>query len=184
VANADRAGGEVTAGARIMEGWFMIEFGKAVAAAAMAVALVAGAPAALAAGGGGDSPAMTRAPEDPNYTAGAAAVQAKDYGRAIALLEKVVAKNPQNADALNYLGYSHRELDRLDTALAYYQKALAVDPDHRGAHEYLGELYLKKGDIKSAEAELAKLDDLCTFGCEEYRELKRKIAAYKSGQRS
>ena len=162
----------------------MTKVGTAMAAAATAVLLWAGAPAAFAAGGSSDSPAASQKPEDPTYTAGVAAVKAKDYARAITLLEQVVAKDAQNADALNYLGYSNRELGKLDQALSYYEKALAVDPKHRGAHEYLGELYLKKGDMKNAEVQLAKLDDLCTFGCEEYRELKRKIAAAKSGKSS
>lgn len=161
----------------------MIKFGKAVAAAALAAAAFAVMPAAFAAGGG-DSPTTTRAPEDPNYTAGVAAVKANNYSQAIPLLEQVVAKDPRNADALNYLGYSNREMGKLDAAMTYYEKALAVDPKHRGAHEYLGELYLKKGDVAKAEAQLAKLDDLCTFGCEEYRELKRKIAAAKAGKSS
>ena len=123
-------------------------------------------------------------PTDPNYTAAVAAIQAKDFAHAIPLLDQVVAKDPKNADAFNYLGYSYRQLGQMDQALSFYGKALAIDPNHRGAHEYLGELYLQKGDVKNAEVQLAKLDDLCTFGCEEYRELKRKIAAFKSGKSS
>jgi Flp pilus assembly protein TadD len=157
----------------------------AMAASAVAAALFGGTPAVLAMGSGGDSASTsTSTPADPNYTAAVAAIQAKDYARAIPLLDRVVAKDAKNADALNYLGYSLRETGKLDAALGYYEKALAVDPKHRGAHEYLGELYLQKGDVKSAEVQLAKLDDICTFGCEEYRALKRKIAAFKSGKSS
>jgi predicted Zn-dependent protease len=156
------------------------------AASAVAFALFGGVPAALAAGGGGSDSVTSRpsTPADANYTAAVAAIQAKNYAQAIPLLNQVIAKNPRNADALNYLGYSLRETGKLDDALGYYEKALAVDPNHRGAHEYLGELYLQKGDVKNAEVQLAKLDGICTFGCEEYRDLKRKIAAYKSRKSS
>ena len=156
----------------------------AMAAAGMAVAVLAAAPGAYAMGGSSDKPAAETKATDPNYTAAVAAIQAKDYAKAIPLLNQVVAKDSKNADAFNYLGYSHRELGQLDQALSFYEKALAINPDHRGAHEYLGELYLKKGDVKNAEVQLAKLDDLCTFGCDEYRELKKKIVAYKSGKSS
>jgi tetratricopeptide (TPR) repeat protein len=162
----------------------MTKVGMTLAASAVAVALFAGMPAGFAAGGSSDAPSAPAKAQDPNYTAAVTAIQAKDYKGAIPLLNQVVAKDPKNADAFNYLGYSHRQLGQMDQALSFYDKALAINPDHRGAHEYLGELYLQKGDVKNAEVQLAKLDDLCTFGCEEYRELKRKIAAFKSGKSS
>ncbi len=63
----------------------------------------------------------------------------------------------------------------------YYDQALTIDPKHKGANEYLGELYLKLGQLEKAEAQLARLDDICTFGCEEYDELKAAIETYKTG---
>ena len=116
------------------------------------------------------------------YELGVAAVKAGKYERAIALLRKVVAKEPKNADAWNYIGFSHRKLKKFDRALPAYQKALAIDPDHRGANEYLGELYLQTGDLAKAKERLAKLDDICFLGCEAYDDLKAAIQAYESGK--
>jgi tetratricopeptide (TPR) repeat protein len=120
---------------------------------------------------------------DSNYTAGKAAVDAGDYEAAVVLLGKAVAEDPRHADALNYLGYSHRQLGNLDQALNWYQKALAVNPDHRGAIEYLGELYLQMNQPAQAEEQLAKLSRLCFFGCEEYDDLNQAIADYHAGRR-
>src|SRR3546814_17701252 len=94
------------------------------------------------------------------------------YAEAIPLLEQVVAKDAKNADALNYLGYSNRQLGNNDAALAHYQAALAVEPDHRGATDYLGELYLTLGDLPTAEESLDVLDGPCFFGFESSSELK------------
>ncbi len=143
---------------------------------ALALGLAAAATPAIAAGSSDDG-ASTAA--DPDYNAAKTAVKAGKYDEAIALLDKVVAKNPNDANALNYLGYSHRQLKRYDQALAFYQKALAIQPDHRGALEYLGELYLQTGKLSQAEAQLSKLDKACFFGCAEYNDLKDAIAAYK-----
>ena len=63
-----------------------------------------------------------------------------------------------------------------------YKKALAIDPDHRGANEYLGELYLQTGDLAKARVRLDKLDGICFFGCEEYDDLKRAIKAFEAAQ--
>ena len=126
-------------------------------------------------------PPAARAP-DSGYTEAERAVKAKQYEDAIKKLEQVVAKEPRNVDAMNYLAYSHRELGRYDISLGWYQKALALNASHRGANEYLGQLYLKMGKVKDAQAQLAKLQKLCGRGCEEYESLRSAIA--KAGGRS
>ena len=113
-----------------------------------------------------------------DYELGVKAVKAAHYDKAIKLLSKVVAAKPGNADAWNYIGFSHRKLKRFDQAMSAYRKALAIDPEHRGANEYLGELYLQTGDLAKAKERLKKLDDVCTFGCEEFDDLKAAIKAY------
>ncbi len=109
------------------------------------------------------------------------AVKAGDYKRAIPLLQKVVAKNSKHYDALNYLGFSHRQLGENEISLRYYKNVLAMKPDHRGANEYLGELYLKEGKLDLAKQQLAKLDKICTFGCKEFDDLKAAIKVYAEG---
>jgi tetratricopeptide (TPR) repeat protein len=99
---------------------------------------------------------------------------------AIPLLQKIVADNHRDADAWNYLGFCSRKLGKKEDALGYYQKALAINPKHKGAHEYLGELYLQMDDLPKAEAELATLKTLCPNGCEEVEELEANIADYKA----
>ena len=110
------------------------------------------------------------------------AIGVGDYNRAIGLLEKVIADDPQNADAWNFLGFSQRNLKRLDQALDAYRKALAIDPEHLGANEYLGELYLQTGDLAKAKERLEKLDDACTFGCDEFDDLQQAIEEYEANQ--
>jgi len=110
------------------------------------------------------------------YTEAEKAVKAREYRRAIGLLQQVVAKEPNNVDALNYLGYSHRQLGQYKQSLAFYRRALSVDPSHRGANEYLGQLYLRTGNMKAARAQLVKLEKICPRGCEERDSLKAALA--------
>ena len=97
----------------------------------------------------------------------------------VQLLQKVLESEPENADAYNYLGYSHRQLGKTDEAVGFYQKALALDPDHLGANEYLGELWLQVGDLPKAEQRLEVLDGACFFGCDQYYKLRDAIRAHK-----
>jgi len=106
-------------------------------------------------------------------------VKAERYEEAMPLLDKVISQQPKNADALNLLAYSQRKFDDLEASLANYKKALAIDPSHKDAHEYIGELYLRMGDLASSEKHLKLLESICSFGCEQLDELKAAIAEYK-----
>jgi len=132
--------------------------------------------AAMAAG----SSSSSNQPKASYFEQGVKAVKAARYKKAIKLFNKVVAAKPTDADAWNYLGFSHRKLEKYDVALSAYQKALVIDPKHRGANEYLGELYLQTNDLEKAKERLEKLDDICTFGCDEFDDLKAAIAAYEN----
>ena len=116
---------------------------------------------------------------DVNYLKGKEQVANQDYQAAIRYLLKAVETDPENADVYNLLGYSHRNLEMNDKAFVYYEKALSLDPRHKGAHEYIGELYLKMKQPEKAKEHLAKLDSICFFGCEEFDELKEAIQDYE-----
>lgn len=108
-----------------------------------------------------------------------AKIKAKQYEAAIPLLQDVVSADARNADAHNLLGFSHRKLGRYPEASKAYLQALSLDPKHKGALEYQGELFLKLGQLDKAEGNLQRLDSICWLGCDEYTDLKAAIAAYK-----
>jgi len=150
---------------------------KSIRIMAFGAALALAAPAAW----GMDTSSSDRPKESSaDYERGVKAVRAGNYAAALPLLQKVVAENAKDADAWNFIGYSQRKLKRYDDALTAYQKALAIKPDHRGANEYIGELYLETGQLSKAKERLKVLDSACFFGCEEYDELKAAIAAYEA----
>ncbi|HUJ18253.1 MAG TPA: tetratricopeptide repeat protein [Nitrospirota bacterium] len=132
--------------------------------------------AARASGYGSDT---SRAPADPDVVRAEKAIKEKNWDTAIELLNKAVKRDPKNADILNLMGFTERNRGNLDAAFKYYEQALAINPRHRGAHEYIGEAYLMAGDLAKAEEHLAKLDKLCFFPCEEYSDLKAAVATYK-----
>jgi tetratricopeptide (TPR) repeat protein len=141
---------------------------------AAALLAVHAAPAALAA----DS-AAEPVVSDPLGKARALIADHK-WRAAIDELERVGARN--DADWNNLMGYSHRRAKVPDYAAAerYYDKALALNPRHRGALEYSGELYLMIGDLARAEQRLAALDGACAAACEEHAALKKAIADFKA----
>jgi len=141
------------------------------------------AASAFAAGGGGGSDQPAAKPADPNYTRAKAMIEARDYANALPLLQQVVAKDPKNADAYNLMGFATRKSGNPNGSLQYYQQALAIDPRHLGAHEYIGEAYLMLDQPAQADQHLARLDSLCVFGCAEYRMLKTAVANYKAGRK-
>jgi len=123
-----------------------------------------------------------------DYATAVRLIKHEKYAEAIPHLDAALANRPHSADILNYLGYTHRMVGMTYTdagrdgefkmSLDYYQRALAIDPNHRGVHEYLGELYLQMHDMTSAQKEQATLASLCPSGCDERETLDKAIAAY------
>jgi Flp pilus assembly protein TadD len=109
-----------------------------------------------------------------------AQIAAKQWKAAIAELKNV--NDTRNADWNNLMGYSLRKAATPDLAGAekHYNEALRIDPKHRGALEYSGELYLMKGDLATAEQRLATLGKACSSSCEEYTDLKNAVERYKA----
>ena len=120
---------------------------------------------------------------DPDFAAGKAAIQAKDWNAAIRSLSSAALRDTRNADIQNYLGYAYRHLRRMDLAFRHYARALELDPRHRGAHEYVGEAYLIVDNPAKAEEHLAALQKICLIPCEEVEDLRKAIIEYRRARR-
>ncbi len=120
------------------------------------------------------------APLDPDFAAGKRALASGNWTGAIAALTPAALRDSRNADLQNYLGYAYRRLGQLDRALTHYQRAVALNPRHRGAHGHLGEVYLAVASLARAEKHLAALERICLIPCDEYDSLKGAIAAYQN----
>jgi Flp pilus assembly protein TadD len=139
------------------------------------------ATSARAAGGGG---AGGPPGSNPDLAKAERLIEKKQWDEAIRALQEVTAKDSKNADAYNWLGYAERNRGNTDAAFAYYDKALALDPKHRGAHEYVGEAYLMVGKPDKAREHLAVLEKLCGKKCEEYEDLAKDIREYDEDHKS
>ena len=118
---------------------------------------------------------------DPAWlTESRASIKAGKYEQAVELLK--AANESGSAEWNNLMGFSLRKKTAPDLVAAenHYEAALKIEPKHRSALEYYGELKLMKNDLPGAEALLARLDKACFFGCEEYTDLKQAIQKYKS----
>lgn len=127
---------------------------------------------------------LSMEPSAPNDYVGDArkAIQTKNWSSAQAALKLAIRDEPRNADAHNLLAYSYRKQAQPDLAKAFehYNIALKINPNHRGAHEYIGEAYLMDKKPAEAEKHLASLEKICgNKTCEEYADLQRSIAQYK-----
>ena len=111
------------------------------------------------------------------------AIAAGDWNLALRELQVAVRENPRDADVHNLLGYSYRKRANPDLAKSFehYEMALKIDPNHKGAHEYIGEAYLLQGKPAEAEMHLVKLEQICGGrACEEYQDLARSISEWKA----
>lgn len=115
--------------------------------------------------------------EGVQYFGAVALINQNRYDEAIEQLVVLAGDVGPHPDVMNYLGYSHRKLGQYDRAEYFYGVALSVDDNHKGANEYLGELYVETGQFKKAHIQLQKLESICSFGCVEEDELREWITA-------
>jgi tetratricopeptide (TPR) repeat protein len=110
-------------------------------------------------------------------------LKAQRFDQAASALK--TANAVESAEWHNLLGYALRKKSPPDLVAAetHYKRALELDPKHRHAMEYYGELFLMKGDLAGAEAMLKRLDRACFFGCEELRDLKKAIERFKAARK-
>jgi Flp pilus assembly protein TadD len=156
--------------------WLRQNGWRAVACAMMIVAIVAAVPRAAA-----DPTEMDDlATRDPDYAAGKAAIEKKNWKEAVKRFNQVVLREPQNADVHNFLGYAYRNLNQFELAFKHYKQSIAINPYHRGAHEYIGEAYLMTNDPASAEKHLTALREICLLPCEELADLEKAVKAYRA----
>ena len=111
----------------------------------------------------------------PDLTSVRAKLKAKDFKAALAELTPLLRVN-EHADVYNLMGFALRKSGDTKQAYTYYRKALDFDPQHKGALEYLGELYVETGQIDKARENMAQLKKLCPNGCEELADLEKAIA--------
>lgn len=117
-----------------------------------------------------------------SFQAGKQAIKDQDWKKAVDQLEKAVTAEPDNADARNFLGYAYRKLGFMEQSFIHYKAALKINPNHKNAHEYIGEAYLMLDQVKEAEEHLAALNRICSpIPCEEQKMLKRAIDEHKKG---
>jgi tetratricopeptide (TPR) repeat protein len=117
--------------------------------------------------------------ENADFVAGKKFVEAKDWKSAAAAFERATVAEPNNADAWNMLGYTRRWAGNMQGSFAAYDRALAINPAHMGALNYSGIAHLRNKDLTKAQAQLAKLDALCSKFCDEYKSLADEIAKYQ-----
>jgi len=102
-------------------------------------------------------------------------LNAKNFKQALADLKVIDSEFKNNADVNNLLGYSSRKLKQYKPAATYYEKALKINPNHLGALEYQGELFVLTNKVSAAKKNLVKLEKLCGLKCGEYLDLKKAI---------
>jgi tetratricopeptide (TPR) repeat protein len=110
------------------------------------------------------------------YADAKAKVDAGDYAAALPMLVNITKVDAQNADAWNLLGFTQRMLGDLDNSSKSYLVVLSINPNHLGALEYQGELFIKLGKLDNAKANLVKLQGLCGK-CEQVDDLQKALQA-------
>jgi tetratricopeptide (TPR) repeat protein len=106
--------------------------------------------------------AGTKFPSDStiSFELGTVFDKQKKFAEAEAAFQKVLSLEPENAAALNYIGYMLAERgERLDESVTYLQKALALEPNNGSFLDSIGWAYYKANKLELAESNLKRAAD-------------------------
>jgi tetratricopeptide (TPR) repeat protein len=116
--------------------------------------------------------------DDEIYNAGYWMAREGKYAEALSVFR--MAANQDDPRILTGLGFATRKLGNVDAAFSYYERALARDPNLVLTRAYLGEAFISKGDLVSAEGQLGEIARRCGTACEAYAQLSAHITTYKA----
>lgn len=111
------------------------------------------------------------------------AIAQKNWSEALNSLRAIAPDQASSADFHNLMGYvlRHQSQPNMVAVLDHYDRALAIDPGHRQAREYLGEAWLLLHCPDKAAEQLASIRRLCgSSDCEEWKDLQQAIVAYRN----
>ena len=125
-------------------------------------------------------PDVTELDNDAGYREARRMIAEHHYAQAIPKLDALLSEHQGSPVILNWLAYSHRKLKNYPVSKQFYDAALKADPTYLPALEYQGEWFLETGDMASAKANLAKLEQLCGK-CHEWKDLSEAVAKAGGG---
>lgn len=103
--------------------------------------------------------AQARFPNETDiaFELGAALDKQKKYQESESVFRQLITKEPENAAALNYLGYMLAERgERLNESVDYIKRALAIEPENGSYLDSIGWAYFKDGKLQLALENLQK----------------------------
>jgi len=125
---------------------------------------------------------------DIEFRVGADLVLHGRYEEAVDHLAAALSQSPDDPAILEYLASAHRAVAarregsahdaELRLAADYDRRLLEQGFDEKGFLEYMGGIYLDRGDVADARDELKAMDAVCPSGCREHDHLAAQIASH------
>ncbi len=101
------------------------------------------------------APKESNLDDDALFEAARELAHAGQYEKALDVLAE--AANPDDPRILNYKGFANRKAGRPEIAMAFYRKALSIDPDFLLARSYMGQALAEQGDLEAATEQLLEI---------------------------
>ncbi len=113
-------------------------------------------------------------PDDELYKQGRAFAKHGFYREALPILAAI--RRTDDSMVYTMRGFALRKMGRAQEGLAFYGRALALDPDNANTYEYLGAYHVETGNLDMARIALARIEAICGGrSCEQYEDLAKAI---------